>query len=948
MVGLRRRLERTVPLAAALAVLTMLLAPGVPAGAAPSGARMLQPAGHLTVASLGSRPGHGTRPSHLVAPRRVPDPAAQRHVKARAASALQPGSISTTLSGPQAALFNNLDQPGLSVFDESFCCTPADPTGAIGPNHYVEIVNDLVGVYSRSNLGLLSSMDLGAFAAAPSGVTMTDPQIEWNFQANRWFYLAIAFATGNNFVMFGWSKTSDPSDLANGWCRFGVGTGSSLNDFPKLGHDDNYLLFGSNVYDDSQSTEPFITANIWAYAKPAPGDSSCTGTGLAYYFADATHVLFNADGTPADTPVPANTTQSSTGGYIVAAHSPLTKPAGARSRVMVWHMTKQGGLPALVADGDITVNSYDVPGDVPQPQNLLDTLDAQLTQAVARTDPDTGALAIWTQHTIGGPGGRSVVRWYELLPGTLAVRQQGEVSSPTDFIFNGAISPSITGNDAVIEYNRGSSTLTPVIGAQSRQGSTPLGTMDAGEVPLGSSTDVDQDISCSAPYGPPCRWGDYSGATPDPINPGVVWGSNMVNGQSIFGFPQWTTQNFAISTGATVSQDFSLSVAPASQTVTAGAGTSYTVTITPTGGFAGSVTLSLSGLPSGATGSFSPNPATSNSTLAVSTDPSTPAGTYPMTITGTAGILTHTASATLVVNAAAGPDFSLSASPSSQTVTAGAGTSYTVTITPTGGFSDSVTLSLSGLPSGANGSFSPNPATGSSTLSVGTNPSTPAGTYSLTITGTAGSVTHTTSATLVVNAPPDFSLSASPTSRTVGPGVTATSYVVTINPINGFSGSVTLGFAGLPVGAVGGFSPNPTTSASTLNVTINSTTPTGIYVLTISGTSGSLTHSTTVTLVVADFALTASPASVTIAGGQSATYVVTIQGLNGFSGSVSLSLSAVPSKATATFSPNPATSSSILTIKTNRGRTTPGTYTLLITGTSGGWTRTTTVILVIT
>jgi len=273
-------------------------------------------------------------------------------------------------------------------------------------------------------------------------------------------------------------------------------------------------------------------------------------------------------------------------------------------------MTKQGGLPTLVADGDIAVNAYDVPADVPQPQNSLDTLDAQLTQAVARVDPDAGALAVWTQHTIGGAGGRSVVRWYELLPGSLTVRQQGEVSSPTDFIFNGAISPSIAGNDAVVEYNRANASQTPVIGAQSRQGSTPLGTMDAGEVLLGSSTDVDQDISCSAPYGPPCRWGDYSGATPDPINPGVVWGSNMINGQSIFGFPQWTTQNFAIATGATASPDFSLSVSPASQTVAAGASTTYNVTITPAGGFGGSVALSLSGLPSGASGSFSPSTAT--------------------------------------------------------------------------------------------------------------------------------------------------------------------------------------------------------------------------------------------------------------------------------------------------------------------------------------------------
>jgi serine protease AprX len=73
--------------------------------------------------------------------------------------------------------------------------------------------------------------------------------------------------------------------------------------------------------------------------------------------------------------------------------------------------------------------------------------------------------------------------------------------------------------------------------------------------------------------------------------------------------------------------DFSLSVAPASQSVAAGNGTSYAVTITPTGGFSGQVGLSVSGLPGGATGTFTPNPATGLSTLAVTTATTTPTGT---------------------------------------------------------------------------------------------------------------------------------------------------------------------------------------------------------------------------------------------------------------------------------------------------------------------------------
>jgi subtilisin family serine protease len=103
-----------------------------------------------------------------------------------------------------------------------------------------------------------------------------------------------------------------------------------------------------------------------------------------------------------------------------------------------------------------------------------------------------------------------------------------------------------------------------------------------------------------------------------------------------------------------------------------------------------------------------------------------------------------------------GPDFSLSASPASQTVVVGASTSYTVTVTPSGGFTGSVTLSSSGLGAGATGSFAPNPTTTTSTFSVTTTTTATTGSFPVTITGTSGTLTRTTSVTLIVNssAPP--------------------------------------------------------------------------------------------------------------------------------------------------------------------------------------------------
>src|SRR3989475_186936 len=443
------------------------------------------------------------------------------------------------------------DAPGISAVDEGFCCVPPDTTGAIGPSNYVEIINTTVAVYDRS-LNQVGSLDLASFSGAGT-LNVSDPNIQWDPRSGRWIYSLISFTSNfsSSYVLFGWSKTADPTNLTSGWCQFGIGSGSMLPDYPKLGHDDNFIVIGANVYDMSKSTQPFVTAQIYAMSKPAAGSTSCTAP-TAHMFADSNHLLKNSDGSLAFTPVPTNTVDASQNGFIVAAHTPTLAPNGPQAKIMTWHLVRQGsGTPALAADGDLTVGTFDVPAGVPEPggASLIDSLDGRLTQAVAHADPSAGgAEAVWTQHTINGPGGRSVLRWYELLPATHAVRQQGQVTNATDFVFNGAISPSIAGNDAVVFYNRGGSSQPPVIAGQGHSAAAVLGTLDSGETVLATSTASDTDLSCAAPYGPPCRWGDYAGASPDPMNSGVVWGTGEWSGPSTFGFPGWGTQNFALAT----------------------------------------------------------------------------------------------------------------------------------------------------------------------------------------------------------------------------------------------------------------------------------------------------------------------------------------------------------------------------------------------------------------
>lgn len=201
------------------------------------------------------------------------------------------------------------------------------------------------------------------------------------------------------------------------------------------------------------------------------------------------------------------------------------------------------------------------------------------------------------------------------------------------------------------------------------------------------------------------------------------------------------------------SPDFSLSATPASQSVAAGGSASYTISTSALNGFSGTVSLSVSGSPGGATASLSPSSVSGSgsSTLTVSTTSSTPAGSFTLTVTGTSGSLSHTATVTLSVTSST-PNFSLSATPASQSVTAGGSTTYTVSASALSGFSGAISLSVSGLPTGATESFSSASisGSGSSTLTLSTTSSTPAGSSTLTITGTSGSLSHTATVTLTV------------------------------------------------------------------------------------------------------------------------------------------------------------------------------------------------------
>ena len=303
--------------------------------------------------------------------------------------------------------------------------------------------------------------------------------------------------------------------------------------------------------------------------------------------------------------------------------------------------------------------------------------------------------------------------------------------------------------------------------------------------------------------------------------------------------------------------NFSMSPSPNSLTLKQGNQGMSTITVTPVNGFSGTVGLTVSGCPANTTCTLSSTsvtlPPAQTSTLTVQTTSTTPGGTYTLTITGTSGSLVQTTTVGLII-----PDFSISASPPSQNIVAGGSAAYKASLAPLNGFAGTVGLTVSGCPSNSTCTLNPTsvnlPPNQTSTLTVQTTKTTPGGTYTLTITGTSGSSVHSQSVTLVVKAA-DFSIYSGTTVVSVKAGGKA-GYGLTLTPLLGFGGRVSLTLSGLPANSFKLFSPNPVSlsypnsSSSTLTVTTQKTTPVGTYTLTITGTSGSLKHSINVTLIV--------------------------------------------------------------------------------------------------
>jgi YVTN family beta-propeller protein len=317
-------------------------------------------------------------------------------------------------------------------------------------------------------------------------------------------------------------------------------------------------------------------------------------------------------------------------------------------------------------------------------------------------------------------------------------------------------------------------------------------------------------------------------------------------------------------------------------------------------------------------------------------------------------------------------EFTFSLSPSSATVEVGKATTFTVTIIPTSGSARAMNLSVAGLPQGMSANFAPrtgNPPF-ASMLTITTSTLTSPGTYSITINALTSLGTKTSSIILTVtaldNTPMDFSLSSNPLSISIMQREQAT-YTITLSLLRGKGEPVALSVVGLPADSTAEFSPTTISSTSSvqLKIVTQSTTPAGVYQMSVVGhTQGGLTRSTNLFLTVRapappppqvgrqpfDFSISIVPTETRLDVGATVVLAVNVTLISGNPDAVNLRVaSAYPNGVTFSFAPQKEIPSFVSVMKITAASTTaPGAYPMTVTAVNNGVTRSSTFNLNIT
>src|SRR6185437_2605268 len=506
---------------------------------------------------------------------------------------------------------------------------PPDPNGDVGPNQYVQIVNQQFAVFSKTGSVLYGPANTGTLWQGFGGGCQTnndgDATVKYDRLADRWVISQFSVSTKPYLQYVAVSTTGDPM---GSYYRYSFSYGNTaFPDYPKLGvwPDGYYTTF--NIFTNGIN---FAGSKVCAFDRAkmltgAAATQQCFDTSTAY------GGLLPAD-IEGSTPPPAGSPN-----YVLGFGT---------NQLLLWKFHVDWATPTsttFTGPSAPPVAAFSAAcggGGTCIPQsgtlNKLDSLaDRLMYRPAYRNFGDHESLVV--NHSVTTVGSTLGIRWYELRNpgGTPVVYQQSTYAPDGTSRWMGSVAIDAAG-DIGLAYSASSSTVRPSVRYTGRLASDPLNTMQS-EATLIQGT--------GSQTGGLHRWGDYSSISVDPSDDCTFWLTNEY--LSVNGSFNWRTRigSFkfpSCSSGPTppppppppVTNDFSIGASPNSLTLNPGQNSTSTITTTLASGTAEGISLSAAGAPAGTTVSFSPTSVTTggSSTMTVAVGPGTSAGSYTITV----------------------------------------------------------------------------------------------------------------------------------------------------------------------------------------------------------------------------------------------------------------------------------------------------------------------------
>ncbi len=442
---------------------------------------------------------------------------------------------------------------GISQATSGCACYPPDTDGDVGPNHYIEGVNESFQIYDKSGNTLAGPTTWNSFFApltgTPCGIGQNDgdPFVLYDSVADRWVIGDFAFpgfpSSGPFYYCMGVSQTNNP--VTGGWFLYALNVSATdLDDYPKLGLWNNpqpggaYFLT-ANLFNGSSEAFDGVTALALDRASMIGG-----GPTHAIQFniplaglPDATYSLVPASFRTGVAP-PAGRDE-----FLLAVRSGTTAPA-TFSDVLGWLFHVDFVIPSNStlgiganhsANAMIAVNTYteawiNNPADefqvVPQQgtSQKIDSLGDKIMTPVAYQNL-AGTESLWADQTIfvSYPNGPTAVRWYQFnvtgggFPATPAQQEDWTNGNDGLWRFMPSIAVDQAGNTA-IGYSVSSTTMFPGIRYAGRLVSDPPNDLGQGEAVMTNGSGYQS--------GGAGRWGDYTRTEIDPVDGMTFWHIN--------------------------------------------------------------------------------------------------------------------------------------------------------------------------------------------------------------------------------------------------------------------------------------------------------------------------------------------------------------------------------------------------------------------------------------